>query len=490
MAIYAPQMAMQGRPGTGDPAFQRRQMLARQLMAQQAQTGPVHSWGEALARALTPAVTAWGAKDEERQAQARDDAFSKDYSDVVKNWQAGGSTQALAALLAGHTNKDVAALAPGQVIEDAKMQREATLRGEDRAWRQAEADKDRAIAAQRHAESIALQRAAAARAGQGSYSNPVEVMGPDNKPMLVRFNSRGGPPIDAATGRPVQGFTMPQQPPAAPGGPFQGNAMDAQAYNIIVRGQQDPALRATPEYAAAWSKVFAPRQVYNETSGQLVTIRPEVPQGFQGPGAQNVPQGAPAPAADGFVMQPEQRAEAPAAAPPAAQPAPAMAQAPNASIQQVAPPKPSQADMSKVRQIEAEAGTLKASLDEFRNLVKSTSTIDFLSAATFPNAGGARLNSAWTNAALMAKAEALFNLGVLNGPDLDILRRSLTDPSTLKGAVTSRDAYLAQIDQFEKLINSRIESFKRAYGFQGQGGAAAPAADLPPPPPGFRPVGP
>jgi hypothetical protein len=96
----------------------------------------------------------------------------------------------------------------------------------------------------------------------------------------------------------------------------------------------------------------------------------------------------------------------------------------------------------------------------------------------------------------MSKAEALYNLGVLNGPDLGVLRKIITDPSTVSGALSSREAYLAQTDQVRKLLTSRLNAFRQQYGANPQPSAAQPPApqfqgsapaDLPPTPgPQFR----
>lgn len=68
------------------------------------------------------------------------------------------------------------------------------------------------------------------------------------------------------------------------------------------------------------------------------------------------------------------------------------------------------------------------------------------------------LNTAYNKAALMAKGEQLFNLGVLNGPDLDIIRRTLPDPSTLTGATASQKDVNAAVQQVIDLIQDRVNT--------------------------------
>ena len=120
----------------------------------------------------------------------------------------------------------------------------------------------------------------------------------------------------------------------------------------------------------------------------------------------------------------------------------------------------------KLGTLKSEAGSLLTALGRFRDVVKESDQWAFNSAyAGGATASGRRLNTAYNNAALMAKSEALFNLGVLNGPDLDIIRRTLPDPSTLGGAFTvSKDAYGAAIDEVENLIKSRIAQYETNLG--------------------------
>jgi hypothetical protein len=74
------------------------------------------------------------------------------------------------------------------------------------------------------------------------------------------------------------------------------------------------------------------------------------------------------------------------------------------------------------------------------------------------------LNTSWNSAALLAKGESLFNLGVLNGPDLEILRRALPDPSTFKGATTSAEGMKASVDKIIDLVQTRIAAKERQVG--------------------------
>jgi hypothetical protein len=86
------------------------------------------------------------------------------------------------------------------------------------------------------------------------------------------------------------------------------------------------------------------------------------------------------------------------------------------------------------------------------------------------------LSTAWSNAALLAKGEALYNLGVLNGPDLQIIQRTLSDPATIRGFFTGQETTEAQIKAIETLIDQRLATARVQFGGQPptQTGQAAP----------------
>lgn len=88
---------------------------------------------------------------------------------------------------------------------------------------------------------------------------------------------------------------------------------------------------------------------------------------------------------------------------------------------------------------------------------------------------GQKLNTAWTNAALLAKGEDLFNLGVLSGPDLDIIQKSLPDPTTKGGALKDKETYKAGINTIRDLVKFKLGQVQRTYG-GGNEPAQAPAA--------------
>ena len=183
-----------------------------------------------------------------------------------------------------------------------------------------------------------------------------------------------------------------------------------------------------------------------------------------GGAAPAAPQAQPAPQQAAGVQIPGTSA---VAEPPALQPSPL----PGAAGGVARPaPQPSAADRSKLRQIEMEAQGIRDALEGFRTARRNASALERgQAAAGMPTP----LSTAWSNAALLAKGQALYDLGVLNGPDLDIIRRTLTDPATFRGFVTGQETVEAQIRAIETLLDQKLSSARVQYG--GQQSAPAQA---------------
>lgn len=82
-------------------------------------------------------------------------------------------------------------------------------------------------------------------------------------------------------------------PVSAGGGPFEGNGMDQQSWNIILRGETD-----SPEYAAAYNTLFEqPRMQSVQTAQglQLIPVMPQVPASVRPPASRGAGSG-PSPA--------------------------------------------------------------------------------------------------------------------------------------------------------------------------------------------------
>lgn len=269
------------RPGTSDPNYQRRQALSQQLVGRSLQARPAYSWGEALANALTPAVQTWEGVNDQNKAEGRDKQFATDYGSLVNQWKGeGADPQALATMLSSSPNKDLAALAPDQVMRGVEYARAQAMRNEDWTRRVSESDKDRGIQQQQFDQNFRLHQQQVNQAGAGSWSEPRLLTGQDGKPVYVQFNSKGGHRV-------VEGLQAPSETPAPA---FQGKSPEADSLNLVVAGQKDPKIREHPAYASAWRKLYTPHEVVNQETGVKTLVTPAPPpEGFIGPGRQSQP---------------------------------------------------------------------------------------------------------------------------------------------------------------------------------------------------------
>lgn len=123
--------------------------------------------------------------------------------------------------------------------------------------------------------------------------------------------------------------------------------------------------------------------------------------------------------------------------------------------------QPSRQEIEKLHTARSEAATIVSALEDFRREFENTGTwsaLKSVAGATTP------VNTAYNTAALLAKGEQLFNLGVLNGPDLDIIRRTLPDPSTAKGAMTSTQDMGSAVNKVIDLLQTRLASREKQLG--------------------------
>lgn len=151
----------------------------------------------------------------------------------------------------------------------------------------------------------------------------------------------------------------------------------------------------------------------------------------------------------------------------------------------VAPTKEMGPAAMKVANAEIGAKGILYGLDKFKTAIKEApdgAQMSSLFGGMTP--AGQKLNTAWTNAALLAKGEELYNLGVLSGPDLGIIQKALPDPSTAGGALKDKASYYEAIKQVEDLVNARLKATQDAYG-----GDQSPAPKAPARPPGPPPIG-
>lgn len=84
-------------------------------------------------------------------------------------------------------------------------------------------------------------------------------------------------------------------------------------------------------------------------------------------------------------------------------------------------------------------------INEYREQLKVFGKLSALS----PDARAA-MGTKYNN--MMLQAKEAYNLGVLNGPDLEILTSVITDPRSFKGAITSNKALDAQASELDRIM--------------------------------------
>lgn len=223
--------------------------------------------------------------------------------------------------------------------------------------------------------------------------------------------------------------------PGGPGGGafrFQGNSVEAQALNGLMDGgaltpdqAQQLAAGKTVSGPNGELMFLTPQGVFGQQAGQPPL--PITPQGAPGPAA--MPPPVPAPAA------PPPAAPIPNAAPPAVapQPQPGPPPAPPLAPPQQSgqrpgmipltsgkPEKPTEAQRNRLSNVGQAKEALINELDRYQQLVEKNG-IEALP-------GEAKDNLNTVRQGIMLQMKELFNLGVLNGPDLSLMERMIYDP--------------------------------------------------------------
>jgi hypothetical protein len=132
--------------------------------------------------------------------------------------------------------------------------------------------------------------------------------------------------------------------------------------------------------------------------------------------------------------------------------------------------------MAKLRSARVEADKITAAANDFKTEWAKATPAErarSLAGANTP------LNASYNNFALLAKGDALFQLGVLNGPDLDIIRRTIPDPSTWKSIMTSENDVTSSVDKVLNILNNGVSSTERQLGITPPQGAQPPQGAKP-----------
>jgi hypothetical protein len=241
---------------------------------------------------------------------------------------------------------------------------------------------------------------------------------------------------------PQSGQTIEYKPKEDKGGvpgPYVGQSEQGQSLNILVN-EGILTVRQAAELGAG--------KVIQLSDGSTMFFGP---QGL----VTQPPQGVP----NGGGAQPPQPG----------QPAPASS-APPGAVQLGGPKQTKEMEDYKKARIEFER--INAAAQDFLKEWNSTSSNDRLRSLTGANTP---LNTSYNILALLSKGEALFNLGVLNGPDLALIRRTLPDPSTLLSGLTKPEDVEKAVGKVVGIMQGSIATREKSLGIA----PTAPAADAP-----------
>ena len=108
---------------------------------------------------------------------------------------------------------------------------------------------------------------------------------------------------------------------------------------------------------------------------------------------------------------------------------------------------------------------LSNAIQEYRQALKSFGSLDALK----PDQR-AMMGTKYNN--MMLQAKEAYNLGVLNGPDFDILQSVVTDPRSLKGVITSNKALDTQASELDRIMSGVAQTSSQ---LKPRGGATQPS---------------
>jgi hypothetical protein len=261
---------------------------------------------------------------------------------------------------------------------------------------------------------------------------------------------------------------IPIPKPKEPGaGPFTGTGTEAQALNMLIANGT-----LTPQQAA---ELAAGKTVADPETKQIIFM---TPSGIFGGRPGQPPQPITGPSPGMAAPAPMPSAGAPAGVPAPAAPAVTVPANPGSiPLTGVKPTgQPSATEMAKLRSARVEADKITAAANDFKTEWAKATPAErarSLAGANTP------LNASYNNFALLAKGDALFQLGVLNGPDLDIIRRTIPDPSTWKSIMTSENDVTSSVDKVLNILNNGVSSTERQLGITPPQGAQPPQGAKP-----------
>jgi len=241
-----------------------------------------------------------------------------------------------------------------------------------------------------------------------------------------------------------------------------------------------------PEYHAAYYRRTQPKPTMVPDEKGVMTmsaVSPSLPSNVRPPGN---------------MQPPPEALQQLAGPPPGSTPAPEVipqdpgmpSNASGLNVRPIAPPAVDRAAKAKMDTAIGEAATLSNALDDYVKAFEGAGAGEIVKSVAGVNTPS---NTAYSNAALLAKGDVLYQLGVLNGPDLTILQKTLADPSTFKGQAAGPEGARAAADTVRRLIQDRINAARKQQDLPaldiaeyGRGLRGDGSGTTPPPPPGFK----
>jgi len=210
-------------------------------------------------------------------------------------------------------------------------------------------------------------------------------------------------------------------------GQFQGTGQTAQNMNALMN--LDPS---DPMYAMAYANYTTPRMT--PTANGPVWVTPQLPPNIKPPASNGMR--SPMPSAGNQANSPINAIK---------------------GMEKISP------DQKQYNSAFAESSKL---VDAYNRYVENVQNIVPENASDWINVSGAdvaKLNSSYKNMALAAKGPNLFALGVLAGPDMDMIEGAMLDPTSFEGNFLGKAAMLSSVAETGKGLKSSLSALSGQF---------------------------
>lgn len=218
---------------------------------------------------------------------------------------------------------------------------------------------------------------------------------------------------------------------------FAGKEMKAQYNNMLIQGATNPSFRDTPEYAIAWQNLTK-GEVIDTPEGKIIR-KPKLDPRFKPPGADALSTPL---TSDQITPNPDS-------------PIPGTLKDP----QYIPGTRKLSSDQKDYNKDFLIIDNSYKAVDNYRNVLNELGPKMKLGLLISKDAQ--KLYSAYMRAILVLKE--LNNLGVINGPDLTILRQFLGDPRGLAGKGARKEALMAGADQVMMQVTDSLGSLNSLF---------------------------